>query len=97
MQNINVNLPANIAEYVSNKSKDEYLSKAAVVRQYLINAILEERVLECRKKGCSISKTAELNNVSVPKVLEVLAKFGSEEIADIEEDYAMLKAYSKTH
>ena len=92
MQNINVNLPAVTAEYVARKSKDEYLSKAAVVRQYLINAILEERVLECRKKGYSISKTAELNDVSVPKVLEVLAKFGSEDIEDIEDDYAFVRA-----
>jgi hypothetical protein len=53
---------------------------------------MEKRVLDCRKKGYSISKTAELNDVSVPKVLEVLAKFGSEDISDLEDDYVLVGA-----
>jgi hypothetical protein len=58
----------------------------------MINAVLEENILNYRKKGYSISKISEATETPIPKVLETLSKFGTEDIEDLEDDYKILES-----
>lgn len=83
-ENINVTLPDNIARYLYKKSKIEYLPISAVARQYIARSVVEEMVLNYHGKGYSISKIAQMVDVPVIKVLEILRNL-NEELEDIKE------------
>lgn len=89
--NSGVSLPEDIVKYLKWKADEEYVSKAAIARRYLIKTITEEIVLKYHQRGYSFSKIAEETGTSVPTVLATLAKYGAgDEIKDIKEDYEIV-------
>jgi hypothetical protein len=82
-ENINVTLPDNIAKYLHTKSKLEYLPMSAVARKYIAKSVVEEMVMEYYKKGFSIAKLAEIADVPIGRVMDILKKL-DEQLDDIE-------------
>ena len=84
-ENINVTLPDNIAKFLLKKSKLEYLPISAVARQYIAKSVTEEMVFDYHQKGYSITKIAEMADIPVNTVLEILRKL-NEELNDITDE-----------
>ena len=84
-ENINVTLPDNIAKYLFRKSKLEYLPISAVARQYIARGVTEEMVIDYHEKGYSITKIAEISDIPVNKVMEILRDL-DEELESISEE-----------
>ena len=90
-ENINVTLPDNIAKYLHTKSKLEYLPMSAVARKYIAKGVVEEMVLEYYRQGFSISKLAEIADVPISRVMEILRQL-DEHLEDIEEDLVKIES-----
>ena len=89
-ENINVTLPDNITKYLQMKSRSEYLPMSAVARKYIAKSVVEEMVLEYYGKGFSITKLAEIADIPIGKVMEILRSL-DEQLEDIEEDLAQIE------
>lgn len=81
---INVTLPNEVVDYIDEKAKNMYISRATVARQFLMEHIEEQKVVETRKKGFSIRKVAEITQVRYDRVLDILRRSGIEEESDEE-------------
>ena len=90
-ENINVTLPDNIAKYLHTKSKLEYLPMSAVARKYIAKGVVEEMVLEYYNQGFSITKLAEIADVPISRVMEILRQL-DEHLEDIEEDLVKIES-----
>ena len=90
-ENINVTLPDNIAKYLHTKSKLEYLPMSAVARKYIAEGVVEEMVLEYYNQGFSITKLAEIADVPISRVMEILRQL-DEHLEDIEEDLVKIES-----
>ena len=84
-ENINVTLPDNIAKYLHLKSKLEYLPMSAVARKYIAKSVVEEMILEYYKQGFSITKLAEIADIPIGRVMEIL-RIMDEHLEDIEDE-----------
>ena len=85
---INITLPANAVQYIDKKAEQTYISRATVARQFLLEHIEEQKVIESRQKGFSIKKIANITQIKYEKVLEILKKSGLEEELDTDlEEY----------
>ena len=84
-ENINVTLPDNIAKYLHTKCKLEYLPMSAVARKYIAKSVVEEMVLEYYGQGFSITKLAEIVDISIGQVMKILRKM-DEDLEDIEDE-----------
>jgi len=76
---IHLSLPDRIAQVIESKARMQYISKADVARQFLMNALIDESVAEMRKKGYAISKIAQALDVPTVSVMESLRKTGADE------------------
>ena len=81
---INVTLPTEVVEYLDEKAKNKYISRATIARQFLMEHIEEEKVIETRRKGFSIRKVAEITGVRYDRVLDILRQSGIEDEMDQE-------------
>ncbi len=82
MVNVNISLPRKIVEYVDREAEENYLSRASVARQYLMQKLEEKIVVEKRRKGYSIRKIVETTGIPYLKVLKIL---GETQVDDEEE------------
>lgn len=91
--NVNVTLPKKALEFIDREARHRYVSRSAVVRAFVLEALDRKIVVDARRKGFSIRKIAEVYGVSYGRVLEILAETQvDEESPDDEEDqYADLK------
>jgi hypothetical protein len=92
-ENINVTLPDNIAKYLHMKSKAEYLPMSAVARKYIAKSVVKEMVIEYHNKGFSIKKLAEIADISIIQIMEILRDL-DEELEDIDEELAEIEETS---
>ena len=91
-ENINVTLPDNIAKYLHLKSRLEYLPMSAVARKYIAKSVVEEMVLTYHQQGFSIHKLAELADVPIARVMEILRKTTNERLDDIDADLDLIES-----
>lgn len=80
--NINVTLPEIVANYLKKKSKEEYLPISAIARKYIAKGVTEELIIDYHRMGYSISKIAEIIDVPIAKVMDVLSRLGAESDVD---------------
>ena len=89
--NINVTLPDNMARYLHMKSKAEYLPMSAIARKYIAKSLVEEMVIEYYGQGFSIKKLAEITDIPLTKVMEILRGL-NEELEDVNEELDGIEA-----
>lgn len=92
---INVTLPNTAVQYIDEKAKQAYISRATVARQLLLEHIEEQKVIESRQRGFSIRKIADITQIRYEKVLEILRKSGLEEESDAELEQYMDQVQQK--
>ncbi len=69
---VNVTLPKEAIEYIDEEAEKNYLSRATLARQLLLQKIDEIKVVQARRNGYSIRKIAEMYTIPYTKVLEIL-------------------------
>ncbi len=86
---VNVTLPSTVVEYMDEKARKLYISRATVARQLLMEQVEEEKVIEKRKEGFSIRKIVEITGIRYDKVLHIIGRTGIDEDFDEEVDAYM--------
>lgn len=71
---LHLSLPQPALEEIDAKAKQQYLTRAAVARQYLLRALLDDTVASLRRRRYSVSKIAELLEVPAIRVYEALKR-----------------------
>ena len=77
--NVNMSLTKKVVEYLDKQAEENYLARASVARQYLMEEVSEKMVVEARRKGSSLRKVAQATGTPYSKVLSIIAKTGIDE------------------
>lgn len=71
---LHLSLPKPALEEIDAKAKRQYLTRSAVARQYLMQALLDDTVVRLRRRGYSIRKIAEELEVPTIRIYEALRR-----------------------